>query len=70
VLTVIDSLLFGSAVVTDTYLKKIDLGDYIVSHLATGMTFFHLAVLLLPYCYGVAMDAYFNNIFSKLKNKK
>lgn len=48
VLFLIDSLLFGSAVVTDAYLKKVDLGDYIVSDLATGMTFFHLAGLLLP----------------------
>jgi predicted MFS family arabinose efflux permease len=47
-LFLIDSILFGSAVITDAYLKQADRGAYIVSDLATGMTFFHLAGFLLP----------------------
>ncbi|WP_428353275.1 MFS transporter [Methyloprofundus sp.] len=48
ILFLIDSLLFGSAVITDAYLKQADRSAYIVSDLATGMTFFHLAGFLLP----------------------
>ena len=47
-LFLIDSLLFGSAVITDAYLKQSNRETNIIGDLATGMTFFHLAGLLLP----------------------
>jgi hypothetical protein len=47
-LFLIDSLLFGSSVITDAYLKQVDRTEYVVSDLASGTTFFHLAGVLLP----------------------
>lgn len=43
-----DSLLFGSSVITDAYLKQADRTEYIVSDLSTGTTFFHLAGVMVP----------------------
>lgn len=43
-----DSLLMGSAVVTDSYLKRADNEMYVVSDIAFGATFFSLAGVLVP----------------------
>ncbi|GEM_PF-2187096 len=47
-LFLLDSFLFGTAVITDASLKRADPEKFLIANLATGATFFHLAGVVTP----------------------